>query len=581
MSTGAPHGGMLVARALAAHGVETVFTLCGGHISPILVGAKQVGIRVVDVRHEVNAAFAADATSRVTGLPGVAIVTAGPGVTNTITAVKNAALAQSPLVLIGGATATVLRDRGSLQDIDQLELIRPHVKWSASAAKVRDLPELIAKAFEAAQRGVPGPVFLEIPVDLLYPQELVESWYSAGGGGGGKDLGAKLLGWYLEGHVASVFGGAGTAEIATPRRPRVELAEAGAVRAAVDALRGAERPVAVIGSQVVADAAGATAVAASLRTLGVPVWLSGMARGLLGPEDPLQYRHSRKEALKEADVVLLAGVPCDFRLDYGRQISKRAILISVNRSRGDLHRNRRPNVPALGDPAQFLAELATQHSGREWPAWRERLRARDLTREQKIDTDAAQPAEGGLNPLAVCRALDAALADDSVLVADGGDFVATASYTVRPRGPLRWLDPGPFGTLGVGAGFALATKVAQPATEVWLLYGDGSVGFSLSEFDTFARHRLGVIAVVGNDAAWMQIARDQVDLLGDDVGCTLARTDYHLAAAGLGAVGLLVTRIEELQPALEQAKAHAAAGSPVLLNVHLGRTDFRKGSLSM
>jgi acetolactate synthase-1/2/3 large subunit len=306
-----------------------------------------------------------------------------------------------------------------------------------------------------------------------------------------------------------------------------------------------------------------------------------MARGLLGPDDPLQHRHSRKEALKEADVVLLAGVPCDFRLDYGRQISRRATLIAVNRSRGDLNRNRRPNVPALGDPAQFLADLAAQHSGREWPAWRERLRARDLAREQKIDADAAEVAEGGLNPLAVCRALDAVLADDSVLVADGGDFVATASYTVRPRGPLRWLDPGPFGTLGVGAGFAMATKVAQPDTEVWLLYGDGSVGFSLSEFDTFARHRLGVIAVVGNDAAWMQIARDQVDLLGDDVGCTLARTDYHLAAAGLGAVGLLVTKIEELQPALEQAKAHAAAGSPVLLNVHLGRTDFRKGSLSM
>lgn len=579
-----PLGGRLVAESLVAHGVETIFTLCGGHISPILVGAKRLGIRIVDVRHEVNAAFAADATSRLTGIPGVAVVTAGPGVTNAITAVKNAELAQSPFVLIGGATATVLRDRGSLQDIDQLALVRPHVKWAGTVGRVRDLPETIAKAFEVAQRGVPGPVFVEIPVDLLYDQELVESWYGAkGGAGSGKDLSAKLMGWYLEGHVAGVFSGGASAEVVEPRTPRTERVAANTVARALEVLEGAQRPVLVVGSQALANPMLADEVADAIRSLGIPVWLSGMARGILGGRDPLQRRHSRKEALREADVVVLAGLPCDFRLDYGRQIPGGTTLISVNRSRTDLSRNRRPNVPALGDPALFLLDLAAGFDDQAdaWAPWKDRLAERDRQREERIDRDAEAPAEGGLNPLLVCRALDAALAEDSFLVADGGDFVATASYTVRPRGPLRWLDPGPFGTLGVGAGFAAAAKVANPASEVWLLYGDGSVGFSIAELDTFARHGLGIIAIVGNDAAWMQIARDQVDLLGDDVGCTLARTNYHLAAEGFGARGLLVTAAGELEGALQEAKAIAATGSPVLVNIHLGRTDFRKGSLSM
>jgi len=186
-----------------------------------------------------------------------------------------------------------------------------------------------------------------------------------------------------------------------------------------------------------------------------------------------------------------------------------------------------------------------------------------------------------VNPVHLLREIEAALPEDSVLVADGGDFVATASYVVRPRGPLRWLDPGPFGTLGVGAGFALGAKLCRPEAEVWLLYGDGSVGYSLAEVDTFVRHGIPAIAVIGNDAAWMQIAREQEEILGDDVGTVLARTDYHRAAEGLGGVGFELSAPERIGEVIRAAREAAAAGKPVTINAHIGRTSFRKGSISM
>ncbi|MCA9635816.1 MAG: thiamine pyrophosphate-binding protein, partial [Myxococcales bacterium] len=212
--------------------------------------------------------------------------------------------------------------------------------------------------------------------------------------------------------------------------------------------------------------------------------------------------------------------------------------------------------------------------------WIDRLRAADNDREVEIAAKAT-PAEKMVNPVDLCRRMDAVLEEDSVLVADGGDFVATASYTMSPRGPLRWLDPGVFGTLGVGAGFALGAKLARPEAETWILYGDGSVGYSLAEFDTFARHGVPVIAVVGNDACWSQIAREQVEILGDDVGCPLARTDYHRAAEGFGGVGFVIGESAEIEPVLAAAKEAARAGKPVLINAHLATTDFRKGSISM
>jgi len=572
-----------VADVLVRHGVRFLFTLCGGHISPILVSAKARGIRVIDTRHEATAVFAADAVARLSGIPGLAAVTAGPGVTNSITALKNAQLAQSPLVLLGGATATLLRGRGALQDIDQMALVRPHVKRATRVTRVRDLAPALESAFRTSREGVPGPVFVECPVDLLYPEALVREWYGAKAGKAARGLKGRARLWYVERHLARLFGDAGVVHARHPQPVAAPAPKATQVLQAARLLSQAERPVLLVGSQALASAAEAEALAGAVRTLGAPVYLSGMARGLLGRDDPLQLRHKRKEALREADLVILAGVPCDFRLDYGAHIGRAARLVSANRSRDEIRKNRRPTLAALCAPELFLRALAGARGAPRagWAAWRETLRARDAARDQEIATQAEAETPGGVNPLGLCRALEATLGEDSVIVADGGDFVGAASYVLRPRRPLSWLDPGAFGTLGVGAGFALAAKLVRPQADVWIVYGDGSVGFSLAEADTFARHGLGVVALVGNDAAWTQIAREQVEVLKDDVGTVLAPAAYERAAEGLGARGFSLNEAAAAASVLREAIAVARSGRPAYVNARIGRSDFRKGSLSM
>jgi acetolactate synthase-like protein len=575
------NGGRIIARVLQAQGVKVLFTLCGGHISPILIECKRAGLRVVDTRHEATAVFAADAVARLTGVPGVAAVTAGPGVTNTLTAVQNARLAQSPVVLLGGATATVLRNRGALQDIDQLALIRSSVKWAARARRVRDLEPLLHRALRESMSGTPGPVFLECPIDLLYDEPMVRQLYASRvDTRPGAALADRAIAAYLRWHLDRQFAGlrepaAGPELAAVPRPPAAAVAEA------ARRLGRAQRPLLVIGSQALLDVAAVPALREAVERLGVPAYLSGMARGLLGAAHPLLLRHKRREALREADLVILAGVPCDFRLDYGAHIRRAACLVAANRDRRDLYLNRRPQVAVRADAGAFLQELAAAAPARERPDWRAALQAREDAREAGIAAEAATVPAAGVNPLQLLRQLDAQLPEDSLLVADGGDFVATASYIVRPRGPLRWLDPGVYGTLGVGAGFALGAALCRPRSAVWALFGDGAFGYSLAEFDTFVRHGIPLVAVVGNDACWNQIAREQVEIFGDDVGCPLRPSDYHQAAAGLGAHGLAIRAPGQIAAVLAEAREAAGRGRPVLVNAILARTDFRKGSISM
>jgi acetolactate synthase-1/2/3 large subunit len=577
------HGGMVVARFLAEREVACLFTLCGGHISPILVAAKTAGIRIVDMRHEANAVFAADAVSRLTGRPGVAAVTAGPGVTNTITALKNAAMAQSPVILIGGAAPTVLKGRGALQDIDQMSLLRPVVKQALTIKRNCDILPVLESAFQTATSGVPGPVFVECPIDLLYPESMVREWY----GGQKQDtppptLRERLLKAYLNHHVDRMFACSFETMEAGPWSPTETAIDAALITKAADILRQSRQPVAIVGSQALLRAAKAPALAHALAQIGLPVYLTGMARGLMGRYHPLVMRHQRRKALKAADTVLIAGMPCDFRLDYGRAIARRATLIGVNRSRRDLRLNRTPQLAVAADPGRFLEALAEEGTfpPERWAPWMDRLRKREAEREAAIQAQADEAVDG-INPLHFLKTLDAFLDDRALLVADGGDFVASAAYTLRPRGPLSWLDPGVFGTLGVGAGFAVGAKLCRPDAEVWLIYGDGSAGYTLAEFDTLVRHKLPVIAVVGNDAGWSQIARDQVTYLQDDVATVLAPTAYDQVVEGLGAKGISIARPEEIVPALEDARRTAAGGRPVLINVHIGRTGFRDGSISM
>ena len=570
------HGGELVARVLKEENVSFLFTLCGGHISPILVAAKQSGIRVIDTRHEVNAVFAAEATARLTGIPGVAAVTAGPGITNTITAIKNAQLAQVPLVLLGGAAPTLLKGRGALQDIDQLALIKSHVKWATAVRRVREIYPAVKRAFHMARTGVPGPVFVELPLDLLYEESVVRAGFEKTLQKN-KTITQKITTWYIRRHLNDVFKPGESSlnkySVATPPHTASDLLSA------TQLLGSAARPVMLVGSGALMIPTRANELADGLRKLSVPVYLSGMARGLLGAADPLQCRHHRKEALREADLVILAGVPCDFRLEYGQQISGKASLVSINRNRVDLTRNRKPTLAVHGDPMNFLIDLAAGSHAPVVASWKQQLRQREEEREGTIRQTGKDAA--GLHPVQLFIELDSRLSENAIVVADGGDFVGTASYILRPRTPLSWLDPGVFGTLGIGGGFASGAKVCRPDGEVILLYGDGSAGYSLMEFDTFVRHRLPVIAIVGNDASWSQIARDQVDILKDDCGTVLAYSDYEKVAQAFGGRGRRVSTLEEFIAAFDEARASALEGVPYLINCILEKSDFRKGSLSM
>ncbi|MBV7330275.1 thiamine pyrophosphate-binding protein [Chloroflexi bacterium TSY] len=583
------HAGMIVADVLAQHGVRFLYTLCGGHISPILFGADGRGIRVIDVRHEATAVFAADATARLTGIPGVAAVTAGPGLTNTITALKNAQMAQSPVIILGGAVATLLKGRGALQDIDQMALVKPLVKWRKSCKRVRDIEPTLMRAFQIAQQGVPGPVFIELPIDLLYPEQVVRDWTLQLTRGRG--IAARLLNLYVRNHLRRTFGDVQNVTISdskiraqtprTPLRASPQAPKQRQLQKVIDALRSAQRPVLLVGSQATLDAEKTSALQQALLSLGIPTYLSGMARGLLGLNE-LHIRHKRSQALREADLILLAGVPCDFRLAYGQIIPRKATYISINLSRQDLTKNRKPTIGLWADPRTTMCLVAEKwtHDSSQWAGWHQTLCERDTAREAEI-AQSAEVETDFINPIWFCQQLGKVLDDDSVLIGDGGDFVASASYIVRPRAPLSWLDPGAFGTLGAGGGFALAAKLVRHTAEVWLLYGDGSCGYSLAEFDTMVRHRVPVIAVIGNDASWAQIAREQVEILGSPLGTELAHTDYHTVVEGYGGVGLCLQEPAQVKETLLQAKEVARGGCPVAINVMIGQTDFRKGSISM
>jgi acetolactate synthase-1/2/3 large subunit len=376
-----------------------------------------------------------------------------------------------------------------LQDIDQRSLVAPHVKRFSKVRRVAELASAITEGFAVAREGVPGPVCIECPVDVLYGEAIIRQWY-ADAAGKGTSLADRGLRWYLNRHVERMLAGSDRPLEVRPRDVVPPAQSDSSVAASAAALARAQRPLMVIGSQALSIAGNAQRIASAVATLGIPVYLSGMARGLLGREHPLQMRHARRKALREADCVILAGVPCDFRLDYGRHIRRSATLIAANRSATEARMNRRPTLAAIGDAGLFLERLAARMSnGSKWRHWIDSLRNRDAERESEIDAQAARRGEF-VNPVGFFRALERAAGDSAVMVADGGDFVATASYIVRPRGPLSWLDPGVFGTLGVGAGFALGAAMARPESEVWIIYGDGACGYGLVELDTFVRHRV-------------------------------------------------------------------------------------------
>ncbi|MCX7607513.1 MAG: thiamine pyrophosphate-dependent enzyme, partial [Bacteroidia bacterium] len=399
----------------------------------------------------------------------------------------------------------------------------------------------VQRAFTAATSGVMGPVFLECPMDILFDKTTpVES--------------------SLSGEIS-------------PSPTTVE-----SVQQAVSLLRDAERPVLLLGSQILFSPY-ASQIRSLVESLCIPVYTNGMARGALGAHHPLLFLHSRKTALAQADVVLLAGVPLDFRLNYGLSIAEHAQLIRVDRDAAELQRNRPGRVSAWGDPGDFLSQLARLFTppSHNWAPWKSLLEARENRRQAQMDAEAAASSLP-VNPLRMCMEIDKLLTPHSIVIGDGGDIVGSAAYTVRPRGLGQWLDAGPLGTLGAGAPYAIAAKLLYPQSDVWVVFGDGAFGLNGMEYDTAVRFGLPFIGVVGNDAAWTQIKRAQIPFYGRAIATELLPSRYDKMVEALGGWGTYVENTEDLPSALSAA---LASGKPALVNVRIGETDFRKGSISM
>ena len=576
MSSDVQHIGLDIGSFFKQKNISSVFTLCGGHISPILVGCEKENINIIQVRDEVSAVFAADAVSRLTDSVGVAIVTAGPGVTNTITAIKNAQMAQSPVLLIGGAAATLLKGRGSLQDIDQISLLKTYVKSAVSVKKTRDVIPTLANALNTATSGVPGPVFVELPIDLLYPEEDIRKEFinqlpKSGYFG-------KIAHWYVERHLNDLFSSKKSSIKVKPVK-EFKLDQRKIDKAALAIVK-AKKPVFLLGNQVTQNKEFLPMCLKSIDKLSVPTFTSGMARGCFGSSDKYFFRHNRKHALKNADVVVTLGIPLDFRLGYGFSINKDATLIAVNKSKEDLNKNRKPDIGIHADPSRIMHEIGKIINPPSCKEWIKELTGLEEKRETEI-LQFSKYETDFVNPVHLCKTIDNFIDEESILVADGGDFVGTASYTIRPRSPLGWLDPGPFGTLGVGGGFAIGAKSSFPKKEVWVFYGDGASAYSLAEFDTLCRHKLPVIAIIGNDASWQQIAREQKQMLGSNIGTELAFNAYEKVVEGYGGKGYYVENHDTLDETLKRAKEDAKLGYPVLVNIKISKSDFRKGSISV
>jgi len=534
----ASHGGRLAARALKAAGVECVFTLSGGHVMGIYDGCLDEGIRVVDVRHEQAATHAADAWARLhPGRVGVAILTAGPGVTDGVTGVANAWRANSPILVFGGQGPFNNMRRGSLQEMDHVSVMKPITKWADACYETARIGEYIEVAIRTALSGVPGPSFLEIPIDVLH---------------GPIDLDAM--------HVPPF------------RDYRVRSAAADdEITAAAELLASAKQPMVMAGTAL-KWSEGADALRRFAEATRMPVYTNGMGRGQLPMSHRQFFNRTRKQALAQADVMVLAGTPLDFRMKYGGSIPPDTKIIQLDLDETLIGHNRATDIGLVGNLGANLDALNAALSaagGVDFSDYSATLRAVEVEAETALSAQLNSD-EVPIDPQRLCREIaDFVATDDAMIViGDGGDIVAQASKVLKVPENGTWMDPGPLGTLGVGMPFALAAQLANPKSKVLIIYGDGSFGLNGMEFDTAVRFGLPIVGIVGNDAAWGQMMRPQAMIYGEDrlVATELQYTRYDKVVEALGGHGEHVTKPNEIGGALERA---FAAGKPALVNVEM------------
>ncbi len=545
-------GGHLVAKALKAEGVDVIFTLCGGHIIDIYDGCVDEGIDVIDVRHEQVAAHAADGYARITGKPGCAVVTAGPGTTDAVTGVANAFRAESPMLLIGGQGALSQHKMGSLQDLPHVDMMSPITKFAATVPHTARAADMVSMAFRECYNGAPGPSFLEIPRDILDNSVPVEQ-----------------------------------ATVPEPGRYRASTKSAGdpaAVESLADLLARSEKPCVLLGTQLWTGR-GTDAAIDFVRTLNVPTYMNGSARGTLPPGDPHHFHLSRRYAFNNADLIIIVGTPFDFRMGYGRRLPKDATVVQIDMSYATVGRNRDIDLGIVGDPGSVLAAVTQAASGRltngsrDRRAWFNELRAEEEKSYQKRLPNQLSDASP-IHPLRLAHEINEFLTEDTIFVGDGGDVVTFSGGVVQPKSPGHWMDPGPLGTIGVGTPFVMAAKYAHPEKEVVGLFGDGSFALTGFDFDTLVRFNLPFIGVIGNNSSMNQIRYGQEAKYGKDrgrVGNTLKDIPYSEFAKMLGGYGEEVRDPSQIRPAMERARE---SGLPSLINVWIDPEVYAPGTMN-
>ncbi len=548
-------GGHLVARALKAEGVDTIFTLCGGHIIDIYDGCLDEGIRIVDVRHEQTAAHAADGYARQTGKLGCVVTTAGPGCTNAVTGIATAFRSESPILHIGGHSSLAQHKMGSLQDLPHVDMMKPITKFASGVFSTERVADMVSMAARECFNGAYGPSYLEIPRDILDREIPIE-----------------------------------TAVIPEPGCYRASVDSIGdpaAIEKLADILLKAERPAVLMGQQVWVSR-GHEAAISFVRALDIPAYMNGASRGMLPQSDPHHFDRTRSDAFKNADVILIVGTPFDFRMGYGKRISKDATLVQIDQSYSTIGKNRDISLGLVGDPGSIMAAVEQAASGciddgsrqqrRNWMAGLRDIEAAKLEKLMPMFTSDKSP----IHPYRLAYEINEFLGEDTIYIGDGGDIVTISAQAVRPRNPGQWMDPGALGSLGVGTGFSMAAKLAHPDKEVICLYGDGAFGMTSFDMETAQRFGAPYLAVIGNNSAMNQIRYGQLAKYGQergDIGNKLGDVPFSKFGEMIGGYGEEVHEASEIQPALQRAReAIASTGKCAVVNVWVDPNEYAPGT---
>ena len=547
-------GGHLVAKALKNEGVDTIFTLCGGHIIDIYDGCVDEGIRVIDVRHEQVAAHAADGYARQTGRLGCVVTTAGPGCTNAVTGIATAFRSESPVLHIGGQAALTQHRMGGLQDLPHVDLMRPITKFSSTVASTERVADMVAMAAREIFTGAPGPAYLEIPRDVLDREIPADKAVLPEGG--------------------------------RYRASTKSVGDPADIEKLADLLINSDHPAILLGQQVW-TCRGHEAAIDMVRALNIPAYFNGAGRGLLPPGDPHHFHRTRRDAFNKADVIVIVGTPFDFRMGYGKRLSKDAAIVQIDLDYRTVGKNRDVSLGIVGDPGAVLKAVHDAATGRAdnrakaREGWLEELRALESEKTEKL-MPLFKSDNNPIHPYRVAWELNEFLTEDTIYIGDGGDVVTISAQAVQPRAPGNWMDPGALGSLGVGTGFAMASKLVHPNKEVLCYYGDGSFGMTAFDMETANRFGAPYIAVVGNNSAMNQIRYGQIAKYGReraDVGNLLGDVPFSKFAEMLGGYGEEVREPGDIAPALQRAReAVNSSGKSAVVNIWVDPNEYAPGT---